>query len=182
MTSRKAIFYPLISLEQMKWFIFFACAVISLLALFLPRTIEDSGGFIRSIFAVASTILDVSFMSQKSSHPVALTVSYGASLIIAPLLALLLCFSELHMDALKRLTQNKTVLQRVVAVAFAMLMVLAPFFIEPIVQNTQLSNRFFDGVGSNRLLLLIWVDGCLLYSITFWTWCFYEITNIARGE
>lgn len=173
--EREAIWLAFFSREVVLIALGFVLIVVALVALFFPS--DGFGGFSIAIAELCKKIPDVKLFSLRSDFPFAAALSYSFALIGACVMAIITSCSKLNMKPLVQLTQNRSIVGRVVIFIGISIFLISPFLFEMKVDDLQFSFHFFKLTESSRFFLLFWVEGIFLGCYVFWLWVFLECAN-----
>jgi len=139
-----------------------------------------AGVFLFSGYKKSCDIFDwipnVRVMASQSSMPLAMVIAYGGALVIAPIIAIITCFSEVKtIQPFQRLLRARSGVSRIIMAAGMMMIVMAPHVL-PLHPN--MSVRFFDAIKTNELILLYWAEGILMVNYFLLLLLALELRNL----
>jgi hypothetical protein len=182
-TAQPAILYPFLPLNFTKWFAILGACLIAGIVLFAA---DDSAkcsngcGLLAASYAAAAQIPYARFLASTSSFPIATAVGHALALCLGILGGLLVSLSKLKridIAAFRGLGWTQAVLR---FGAYALWS--AQFWFEPYMNRHQISYEFFESLGKERGLLLLWCAGMYVVSITVTACALADLTIISRRD
>lgn len=172
-----AIFYPLIKRNTFLVFTSIVMLLIFFIGLILPDNYDcGSRCFSQSFF---NHIPDLKYNVLHSEFPWVTTIIYLLVLVLSPILAIILCFTEANIEEAKKQLPHST-LSKVLFVIIALITCLSPYFLE--LHSTSRKYIFISQmIQKERLVFLVYSEVIFLMYIGFWTVIFGSVAILFKS-
>lgn len=171
-----AIFYPLIKRNTFLVFMLIFMLLIFFIGLILPDNYDCGSKCFPIIFL--NHIPDLKYSVLHSDFPWVTTVIYLLVLMLSPIFAIILCFTEANIDEAKKQLPN-SILSKVLFFIIALIICLSPYFFE--LHSTGRKYIFISQmIQKERLIFLVYSEIIFLMYIGFWAVIFGSTASLFK--
>lgn len=171
-----AIFYPLIKRNTFLVFMLIVMFLIFFIGLILPDNYDCGSKCFSIIFL--NHIPDLKYGVLHSDFPWVTTIIYLLVLMLSPILAIILCFTEGNIEESKKQLPH-SMLSKVLFVIIALIICLSPYFLE--LHSTSRKYIFISQmIQKERLVFLVYSEIIFLMYICSWTVVFGSVAILFK--